>query len=84
MYGGMRFHYQSNPYLFSTTRKGIAYGVTDYASIKNLLLQQVHPRMIVDSNCCLTGHPELADVVVQQQPLTRYDSLLQGGEQINE
>jgi len=65
-------------------RKAFAYGAYDYASIKNFLLQQVHPKMIVDSGCCLLEHPELVDVVVHPQSLNCYDILLQGGEQINE
>jgi len=64
-------------------KRALAYGVYDYDSIKNLLLQQVQPTIIVDDKSCLCGHPNLALVAVQQQPLTCYDALLTGGE-INE
>lgn len=65
-------------------RRALAYGVYDYASIKNLLNQQVHPKMIVDDYCCLSEHPELAGVVVNSQSLDCYDSLLHQGGEVNE
>ena len=66
-------------------RRALAYDAYDYASIKNLLHQQVHPKVIVDKEDCLTEHPELADVVVERQLLDCYDVLLtSGGGAINE
>jgi transposase len=60
-------------------KQALAYGVYHYDSIKNLLLQQVTPQVIVDDKSCLKGHPKLQEVVVQQKPLTCYDVLLTGG-----
>ena len=57
-------------------KSALAYGVCDYSSIKNLLLQQVHPKVIVEEKDCLTEHPQLADVVVERQSLDCYDVLL--------
>jgi transposase len=66
-------------------RRALAYDAYDYASIKNLLLQQVHPKVIVDRDDCLAEHPELSDVVVERQLLDCYDVLLNsGGGAINE
>jgi len=59
-------------------RKAFLYGVYDYASIKNLLNQQVQPSIIVDDNW-LIEHPELSSVVVVLKPLTCYDVLLEEG-----
>jgi transposase len=70
--------------VISAVRMADAYGVCDYASIKNLIHQQVTPTMIVDDEDCLINHPTLTDVMVESQPLSCYDSLLTGGGPINE
>jgi transposase len=67
------------PKVTEAIRRALAYGSYDYASIKNLLLQQVHPKVIVSELDCLTEHPELSDVVVSKQLLDCYDVLLTGG-----
>jgi len=60
-------------------RRALAYEVCDYASIVNLVNQQVHPKVIVEEKDCLTEYPQLSDVVVSKQPLTCYDALLTEG-----
>lgn len=62
----------------TAVKTALAWGVMDFESIKNLLDQQLKPKVRIDNGNCLVNHPHLADVEVSRTPLTSYDTLLEG------